>query len=60
MSNIVRPSYDVYRHKKASRASREYSLPHTIRDVVNEYIKINSWIIAKVCVGTAYSNLSHK
>ena len=57
---FIRPSYDVYRHKKASRASRDYNLPHTIRGVVNEYIKINSWIIAKVCVGTTYSNLSHK
>ena len=38
MSNIVRLSYVVYQPKKASGASSEYNLPHTIRGVVNDYI----------------------
>ena len=50
ITNIV--SYDVNGHKKASRASSKYNLPHTIRDVVNECIKINSWIHCKGNVGS--------
>ena len=36
------------------KASSEYNLPHTIKDVVNEYIKINSYNTALVCVYRQY------
>ena len=38
------------------KASSEYNLPHTIKDVVNEYIKINSYNTALVhsCQGQMF------